>query len=172
MKKKERESSGSDVWLSTMPEHELLRVRALVDLEMRKRGLAFSVGQAGERLAVEYFKTTPGLPNLQHAPAGTKNVDALSRNGERFSIKSVCSAKKTGTIYPDSSNTDKQLFEYLLIVRLSESWELISIHQLSWAAFCKVRSWDKRMNAWYVAISRRALAAGTIVLDTTLRADE
>lgn len=158
--------------VSSLPDHALLLLRARLDVEMRNRGLAFSVGQVGERLAVEYFRATPGLPNLQHAPAGTKNVDALSRNGERFSIKSICSAKKTGTIYPDSSNTDKQLFEHLLIVRLSPSWDLVSIYQMSWAAFCGVRSWDKRMNAWYVAISRRALADSTVVLDAERRVDD
>jgi len=72
---------------------------------MRKRKLAFSVGEFGERLAIQYFQQTPGLPKLQPAPKGTKNVDALSRNGDRYSIKAICTAKKTGTVYPD---TDKE----------------------------------------------------------------
>ncbi len=142
---------------------ELIQLRAQLYAEMRKRKIAFSVGEMGERLAIEYFKTTSGLPNLQLAPTGTKNVDALSRDGDRYSIKTVCKAKKTGTIYPDLQDADKQLFEYLLIVRLSEVWGLESIHQLTWVAFREVRSWDKRMNAWYVAISGRALAAATAV---------
>jgi len=141
----------------------LVFLRAGLDAEMRKRKLAFSVGEIGERLAIEYFRQTPNLPKLQPAPRGTKNVDALSRNGDRYSIKTICSAKKTGTVYPDSQERDRQLFEYILIVRLSEKWTLESIYQLSWSEFIKVRSWDKRMNAWYVAISSRTLDAATLV---------
>lgn len=151
--------------LTQISDADLILLRARLDVEMRKRKLAFSVGEIGEKLAIEYFKTTPGLVNLQPAPTGTKNVDALSRNGDRYSIKTICNAKKTGTIYPDSLDSEKQLFEYLLIVRLSENWGLESIHQLTWKAFLGVRSWDKRMNAWYISISGRSLAAATIVFD-------
>lgn len=156
-----------DIIVSELADDDILRLRASLDVEMRKRGIAFSVGEMGEQLAVEYFKATSGLPNLQHAPTGTKNVDALSRNGDRYSIKTICKGKKTGTIYPDSENKDKQLFEYLLIVRLSDSWTLKSIHQLTWNTFLKVRSWDKRMNAWYVAISGRALADASVIFETS-----
>ena len=158
-------------FLVSLKDADLLLLRAGLDAEMRKRGLAFSVGQVGEQLALAYFKATPGLTTLQLAPTGTKNVDALSRNGDRYSIKTICNAKKTGTIYPDPEDAEKQLFEFLLIVRLTENWELKSIHQLTWAAFCQVRSWDKRMNAWYVAISGRALAAATVVFTAEKIAD-
>lgn len=145
--------------LTSLPDDGLILLRAALDAEMRKRGVAFSVGGVGEKLVIEHFRKTPGLPKLQAAPRGTKNVDALSRSGERYSIKTVCNAKKTGTIYPDSDDRDKQLFEYVLIVRLAGDWSLESIRQLAWADFVKVRSWDKRMNAWYVAVSSRALEA-------------
>jgi hypothetical protein len=158
-------SNSADVviQISTLPNKELVTLRAAVEVEMRKRGIALSVGAIGEELAIDHFRSTSGLPKLQHAPVGTKNVDALSRNGDRYSIKTICNAKKTGTVYPDTENKAKQLFEYLLIVRISPSWALQSIHQLSWSSFQAVRSWDKRMNAWYVPISARALAAATLI---------
>ena len=78
-----------------------------------------------------------------------------------ISIKTVCKAKKTGTVYPDSQFKHKQLFEYMLIVQLESDWSLRSIHQLSWSAFLHLRSWDKRMNAWYVAISERVMTQAT-----------
>lgn len=150
--------------LAGLADDDLVRMRARLDVEMRKRRIAFSVGAVGERLAVDYFRETPGLPNLQPAPTGTKNVDALSRDGDRYSIKTICNGKKTGTVYPDPDDPHKRLFEYLLIVRLSESWNLVSIHQFTWTQFLAVRAWDKRMNAWYVGISARTLAAGTPVI--------
>lgn len=154
-----------DAQIAELTNADLIRFRAAVENEMRKRGIALSVGATGERLAIAHFGSTSGLPKLQDAPVGTKNVDALSRNGDRYSIKTICNAKKTGTIYPDNEDKEKQLFEYLLIVRISQSWTLEAIYQLSWTAFKDVRAWDKRMNAWYVPISSRALAAAVCVLD-------
>ena len=50
------------------------------------------------------------------------------------------------------------MFEYLLIVLLSERYELLNIYRLSWAQFLLHRSWDRRMNAWYIARSKRVLS--------------
>jgi hypothetical protein len=112
--------------LAGMSDDALVFLRAGLDSQMRKRRIAFSVGGVGERLAIEHFLHNPRLPKLQLAPPGTKNVDALSRNGDRYSIKAYCNAKKTGTIYPDPDDRDKQLFEYLLIVRMASDWSLQS----------------------------------------------
>lgn len=147
---------------SQFSDSELLSLRLDLEVELRKRKISFNVGTIGEQLALQHFKKTPGLPILQLAPPGTKNVDALSRNGERFSIKTQVSAKKTGTIYPDPNN-QQQLFEYLLIVRLNEDLSLNAIYQFTWVEFLTVRSWDKRMNAWYVGCSNSTLNKATRV---------
>jgi hypothetical protein len=152
--------------LVKMTDDELVLLRAGLDAEMRKRKIAFTVGDVGERLVIEHFRKTSGLPKLQSAPRNTKNVDAISRDGERYSIKtrrSASKARKTGTIYQPEQDKDKQLFEYLLIVQLAEDWSLESIHQLAWKDFVKVRSRDKRMTAWYVAISQRTLGAAKLI---------
>ena len=163
--------SVSGIALAKLTDEELLLVRTSLRVEMRKRGIADSVGAAGEQLVIEHFRKTPGLPKLQLAPRGTKNVDALSRNGDRFSIKTICEGSKTGTIYPESDDRDKQLFEHILIVKLSEDWSLGAIYQLTWNEFVKARSWDKRMNAWYVAISARALGGVTKVFSAPVNND-
>jgi len=146
--------------VACLSDTELLRLRSSVDREALRRGLALSVGELGEKLAIETFRTTPDLPVLAPAPRGTKNVDALSRDGERYSIKTLLRAKKTGTVYPDPVDPDRQLFEFLLIVLLSDHLELVRIVALDWEQFCEARSWDKRMQAWYVAKSVRVLAMG------------
>jgi len=156
-----KKAAESLINLVQISDENLLLLRVNIRAEMRKRGIADSVGTIGEQLAIDFFRKTPGLPKLQLAPRGTKNVDALSRNGDRFSIKTVCEGSKTGTIYPDPEDHDRQLFEYILIVRLAEDWTLESIYQLAWADFLKVRSWDKRMNAWYIAMSIRNLNVAT-----------
>lgn len=142
--------------LSKFTEEELLKLRISLDIEFRKRGIKFSVGEMGETIAVNYFNKTPGLSNLQKAPTGVKNVDALSRDGYRYSIKTVQNGKKTGTIYPDKDEKI-QLFEYLLLVQLDENYKLKELHRFTWKQFQEQRAWDKRMSAWYIPVSLNRL---------------
>ena len=161
MKPETNDSKTSDAHplneLQLVSDGELISLRARLEAEMRRRQIDFSVGDMGEQLVVEYFNKTPGVPNLLRAPRGTKNVDALSRDGDRYSIKTLWKAKKTGAIYPDSHDNERQLFEFILIVQLSGEWNLLTIYQLSWKKFVEVRSWDSRMSAWYVGCSARTM---------------
>lgn len=152
--------------LHKLPEEQLLRLRALLEREMKRRGLAFSVGEIGEQLVIDHFRRTPNLPKLQRSPKGTKNVDALSRDGDRYSIKTLWRAKKTGTVYPDPSDDKKQLFEYLLIAQLTEELTLKALYQFTWEEFARIRSWDKRMSAWYVGASKTSLTQGRLIYST------
>lgn len=139
--------------LAALPNDQLLLLRAHLEREMRRRDIAFTVGDLGEQLVIEHFNKTAGLPKLQLAPTGTKNVDALSRSGERYSIKTIWKSKKTGTVYPDSNDTKKQLFEYLLVAQLDDDMALKAIYQVPWTVFTELRLWDKRMSAWYLSCS-------------------
>jgi hypothetical protein len=167
MKKTRGTIPGTDD-LSRLSDEELITLRLSTEREMRRRRLHFSVGEIGERLVIAHFEGTAGLPKLLLAPTGTKNVDALSRDGDRYSIKTVLDAKKTGTIYPDPGDKDKQLFEHLLVARLNDSYALQSIHQFPWKTFCQLRSWDSRMSAWYLAICQRTLSGGRTVYQAPL----
>jgi len=143
--------------IKSLADSELMILRLEIEKEMISRSLPFSVGEFGEKEVIKHFNNTPGLPNLLAAPPGAKNVDAISREGDRYSIKSVLKAKKTGTIYPDTQNPNKQLFEFILVVMLSPEFQLDAIYRLSWDQFTNARAWDKRMNAWYIPVSRTRL---------------
>ncbi|WP_274856024.1 hypothetical protein [Sinorhizobium meliloti] len=130
-------------------------MRGRVAAELKRRGLASNVGQVAESVAIALYNATPGRPNLQSAPTGTQNVDALSRRGDRYSIKGVLDARKTGTVYPDRDDPEKQLFEYLLVVRIDLDWQLLAVYEFDWKTFCEVRSWDRRMNACMWGLQQR-----------------
>ncbi len=147
-----------------MANAELVSLRAKLEVEMRRRSLGFSVGAIGETLVIGHYTNTPGLPTLQPAPTGTKNVDALSRDGERYSIKSTWNAKKTGTIYPDPENRDKQLFEYIVVALLNDELTLKTIYEFTWNEFTRIRSWDSRMSAWYISCSAKTLQRAKKIL--------
>jgi len=149
---------------ASLPDDKLTDLRIAVEAEMRKRKMEFSVGLMGEKLVIGYFRRTPGLPKLQAAPRGTKNVDAISREGDRYTIKTLLKAQKTGAIYDEHRDAEKPLFEYLLLVRLDEQYRLKSIHRLSWEQFVKARKWDKRMTAWYLTWSATTLREAEAIL--------
>ena len=151
--------------LTKLGDGDLATLRARVEIEMLRRGLAFRVGDLGEIFAIEYFNRTPGLPTLAPAPPGAKNVDAISREGERYSVKTMLKAKKTGTIYPDQAVPERQLFEYLLVVRLTDEYTLRAIYRFNWELFTRVRSWDTRMNAWYLNGSSKKLRQGELIFE-------
>ena len=154
----------AEISLEGLSDEALYRLRARLQREIRRRDLPTTVGGVAEQLAIRYFNSTRGLPKLQEARAGTANVDANSDRGERYSIKCIQTGRKTGTIYPDRADPDKRLFEYLLIVMLDDDWSLKAIYQIDWDLFVKVRSWDIRMNAWYVGASARTLAQAKVYL--------
>ena len=160
MKKNDLSSRKITVDLKSLDDVALLELRSEVDKEARNRGLSFNVGEIGEKLAISLFKERPELPVLAPAPRGTKNIDAISRDGNRYSIKTLQRAKKTGTIYPDPTDKERRLFEFILIVLINDEFSLERMIELNWEQFCTVRSWDVRMNAWYIARSHRALSAG------------
>ena len=74
-------------------------------------------------------------------------------------------AKKTGTVYPDEKDRDKQLFEYLIVVRLDPYFQLQAIYRYSWEEFIKIRAWDRRMNAWYLPLSQKNLRMAEIIFN-------
>jgi len=154
---------GSFADLRKLNNDELVILRANIETELNRRGISFNVGQIGEKLAISFFNSKSGLPNLLQAPVGAKNVDALSRDGERYSIKTFMKAKKTGTVYPDEKDKDKQLFEYLVVVKLDTSYQLHTIYRYSWNDFIRMRAWDRRMNAWYLSLSRKNLAMAELI---------
>jgi hypothetical protein len=147
---------------------DLFSMRVRLEQEFKRRNIKFSVGDIGETVVIDFFKRTPGLSKLSRAAIGTKNVDALSRDGERYSIKTVRDAKKTGTIYPDPENKDKQLFEYIIVAQLNEKYELIGLYRFSWKDFLEVRCWDRTMNAWYIPVTKKALSKAEVILATDI----
>lgn len=139
---------------------ELVKLYSQTIKELKERGVLRTknvVGELGEYLVLEYYDQNPDLPSLNVVPVGTKNINAVSQNGERYSIKSS-TGNVTGVIYglqpPNSNIPDKQLFEYVVICKMDDNCDLEGIYQLSWEDFLKHKKWHSRMKAWNIAITK------------------
>lgn len=160
LKEKIKDLKDTDIW----------ELYAFVSTQLRDRGLVRTrniVGERGEFLAIETYNSTPGLNNLQAAPEGTQNVDALSRKGERYNIKTISIPGRTTGAFFGLSESDSQevkKFEYLIIVVINESYNLEKIIELTWCQFLEFRKWHKTIKAWNISLTKRLLNEAKIVV--------
>lgn len=153
-----------------LPDEEIWTLYALVGLKLKERGLVRTrniVGERGEFLAIKIYNETPGLPKLQAAPEGTQNVDALSRRGERYSIKTISEpGNLTGVFYgcgdQQETKTEKK-FEYVIVVLIDKHYQPKRIIEITWERFLKFRRWHKTMRAWNLNITQELLAEAKII---------
>lgn len=157
--------------LAKLTTDELIELYARIPNALKERGVIRTnnfLGDLGEYIAIQHYNTTPGLPKLQAAPAGTQNVDAMSRNGERYSIKATRS-NGTGVFYglgdPASQQIDKQKFEYVIIVQFFDNFRVRRILELTWDQFLQYKRWHSRMRAWNLGISRALVADSKVLVD-------
>lgn len=150
---------------------ELIQTYSGIIKQLKKRGVIRTknlLGDLGEYLAIEHFNKTSGMSNLQAAPAGTQNIDAISRNGDRYSIKST-TGNLTGVFYglepPNSESSDKQKFEFVLIVKFDNDYQLEKIIQLDWELFLKYKKWHKTMTAWNISITKTLINEADILYE-------
>ena len=153
--------ADDEIWLFYATCGKELKIRNLV----RTRNI---VGERGEFLAIKTYNETTGAPNLQAAPEGTQNVDALSRKGERYSIKTISEpGKLTGVFYGcgnegDSTVPDKK-FEYVIVVMIDADFKLIKMYEIDWEQFLKFRKWHKTMRAWNLSITQNFINAAKLI---------
>lgn len=118
-------------------------------------------GELGEYIAVEYYRNNPSLPNLQFAPPSTENIDAISTKGERYSIKTITNNGSTGVFYglpaKGVNEIPSQKFEYAVIVKLTDNFELERIIELTWNEFLENKRWHSRMQAWNLSYSNKLI---------------
>lgn len=78
--------------INELKTEEIIRLYSEIIKELKYRNIIRTnnvIGDLGEYLAISYYNNTAGLPNLSPAPVGTENIDAISRKGDRYSIKST-----------------------------------------------------------------------------------
>ena len=140
---------------------ELIQIYGELLSKMREDKLIRSknvTGDLGEYIVVDYYTKTKGLPKLQFAPPSTKNIDAISVNGERYSIKCI-TTNTTGAFYGIEKNTDisdiKPLFEYVVIIKLNEKYqpEFIMEH----------KHWHSRIGAYNLLVTNSLIENGKMI---------
>lgn len=151
--------------ISKLDNNNLINMYSNCIKELKKREIIRTkniTGELGEYIKVEFYKNNPNLPNLNFAPPSTENIDAISKKGERYSIKTITNNGSTGVFYGlpsiDSSETPIQKFEYVIIVKLSNDFEVENILELTWKQFLENKRWHSRMQAWNLNYSKKLIS--------------
>lgn len=136
--------------IQKMKQNEIIRTRNVV-------------GEIGEFYAIHYFNTTKGLPKLQRTLISTKNIDAVSTKGERYSIKTT-TGNITGAFFGlKDVKSEEKLFEYVLIIELDKQYKLKRILQIDWNTFLQEKSWNSRLQAWNLRINQKLIEKSKII---------
>ncbi len=165
----------NDNQFSKLDNEEIWLQYADTELELKKRGLVRTrniVGERGEFLAIETYNSIAGMPNLQAAPEGTQNVDALSRKGERYSIKTVTEPGSTTSVFygigeKENPVIPEKKFEYVIIVQIFKNYKPKRILELTWEQFLKYKRWHSTMRGWNLSVTKTLLQEAKVVLDNT-----
>ena len=144
---------------------ELFSIYSDILDELKKREIITTkniVGEMGEYLVIDYFNNNSNLPTLSKAPVSTKNIDAISNEGKRYSIKST-STGMTSVFHSIELNGQGQDFEYLIILKFNNSYKVENILQLSWDKFVKHRKIKKPENRYAINISSEVIEDSEIL---------
>lgn len=146
--------------INELKTEEIIRLYSETIKELKHRNIIRTnnvIGDLGEYLAISYYNNTAGLPNLSPAPVGTENIDAISRKGDRYSIKSTTGHVK-GVFYglepKGSEKEDQQKFEFVILCKFTENCELEMILEMDWKTFLKNKRWHSRMQAWNLSLTK------------------
>lgn len=112
-------------------------------------------------MAIKYYNKKQGLPKLQATSTSTRNIDAISKKGERYSIKTI-TCKTTGVFYGVEDNKEK-IFEYVIVVVMNKDYTINKILELTWDGFMKHKHWHSRMKAWNLTLTKKLINDSRII---------
>lgn len=111
------------------------------------------------------------MESLVDAPPSTKSIDAIGEHGNKYAIKSI-TGNLTGVFYGlphrDSLDTPEKLFDYLLIVTFSDSYQVKAIYQLTWEQFLVHKKWHSRVEAWNVPVNKKVKSEAKTVFEVMM----
>ena len=151
-------------YIKNINNEDLIKVYPLLIQELKERKIIRTnniVGDLGEYYAVKIFNQNTKLPKLQMAPPSTENVDALSKKGKRYAIKST-SGKSTGVFSSIPINGKNCYFEYLLIL-LWNNYQVESLLQFDWKQFVQYRKVKLPENKYYFSLNQSIIDEAEIV---------
>ena len=161
-----------DINIDKLTNDEIWVLYSQIHKKLLKNGSIRSnniTGDRGEQIAIDTYNSIKNIPKLQMAPPSTKNIDAISVKGERYSIKTITYPNKTTGVFHGYGNptspVEKQYFEYLIVVVL-DSFQPVLIVEINWEDFYKMKRWHSTMNAYNISLTNEVINKSKIIFKT------
>lgn len=149
------------ILMQNLSNNDLVNLYSLITKELRNRKVVRSkniIGDLGEHILKNHFNVSKDLPNLILMPPSNKSIDAIDIKNKTYAIKTT-TGKTTSVFYglnpPEIKEENQKLFDYLLILKLNENFEICKIYQLEWENFLTHKKWHSRMQAWNISINKQ-----------------
>ncbi len=158
--------------ISNISTSNLIQAYSQILKELKLRGVIRTknlIGDLGEYLVLDHYNTSSRLPKLTLAAPGTKSIDAISREGKRYAIKST-SSNLTGVFYglqpPGSTEENEKIFDFVIIAMWKEDFRLTKIIEITWDQFLRFKRWHSVMQAWNITINKALLSECTVIFQS------
>ena len=69
----------------------------------------------------------------------------------------------TGVDFDTDGVPLKQYFEYAIICRFDDDFQLLNIYQVDWKAFVKHKKWHSRMKSWNLLLTKDLVADSVVI---------
>lgn len=157
----------------TITDQELVIACATLLAALRTRGIVRTknvVGDLGESYAVTFYNQINRRGGLTRLPTNSTDIDATDSQGGKYAVKAASpkSARTSAFHILEEHPSDSSLFDYVILVRLNELLQIVSIYEFSWETFWERKKWSKRQKAWFLPITKAVLQAGTALFPEVL----
>lgn len=142
---------------------EIVKIYPILVKQLKKRSIIRTknvIGDLGEKMAIDYYNSNKLLPDLKQADPNEKAYDAMSGLA-KYTIKST-SSNQTGIFWgleqAGSNKENKKIFDYLIIVKFDNNYELEFIYEMTWGQFIQHKKWHSMTKAWNIRLSKRLIS--------------
>jgi len=147
---------------------ELISGFATLMAAMRTRGIIRTknvVGDLGEWYAKHIYSTLGPRGPIFLLKTNNRDVDAKDASGSTYSIKaaSLSSTRTSAFNFSKDHVASYRIFDYLVVVRVDDSFQLHSVYEFSWDKFWSLKRWNVRQKAWFLPLTKLAFASGSTV---------
>lgn len=140
---------------------ELLELYSNIEIELKNREVIRTsnlTGELAEYYSLKYLNSWNHELELILAPPSTPNFDIIdTKAGLSFSVKGIKGKNYRTGIFdrynPENELNPQKLFDYAIVVKFNDKYQVEQVYLLSWDVFLIHRKWHTIMNGWELRIT-------------------
>lgn len=158
---KNEDLNSIDKLLDNFSYNDLWTIKGIIEKKLKEKSdFSITYNFTGERavdMAIEIYNKNTSLPNLTRALNGTKDFDVYAPStGERFSVKGIKGQNKTtSSICSFNDGEVNHNFEFVILVKLDELYNVIEILQIPLEIAKKYAKQNKRDKNFKITYSKK-----------------